>query len=391
MKTKLITCLLICTLFLTMVMPVYANEEKTSTELADKAKSAILIERDTGEVLFNKNEDEVLPPASMTKMMTMLLIMEEIEKGNLKETEKIQISERAASMGGSQIFLEAGEKMSVKDLLKGIAIASGNDASVALAERISGSEEAFVKKMNEKSKALNLKNTKFKNTTGLPAKGHVSTAKDMAIIAKNLLKYEQITDYTSLYEDYLRKGTKQEFWLVNTNKLVRFYDGVDGLKTGFTKEAKYCLTATAKKKDMRVISVVMGAETPKDRNQMVTEMLDYAFNQYETEKLFEKGEKLDSFADFKSKPNSVNIIAGESVSILHKRNQKAKNINTEIKLKKDIELPIKKGETIGNLIVKKEDKILSKTELTIDKNMDKAGFFTLLKRTLQKVGKYGES
>src|SRR5690606_32370164 len=214
-------------------------DEKQSLNLAPNAKSAILMERDTGTIIYDKNAHEILPPASMTKLMTMLIIMEEMEKGNLKKDEIIRVSENAASMGGSQIFLEAGEEMTVEELLKGVAIASANDASVALAERISGSEEAFVAEMNKKAKELGLKNTKFQNTSGLPAKDHYSTAYDMAIIAKELLKYETITEYTSIYEDYLRKGKENEFWLVNTNKLVRFYPGVDGLKTGYTQEAKY--------------------------------------------------------------------------------------------------------------------------------------------------------
>src|SRR5690625_4127314 len=217
--------------------------------------------------------------------MTLLLIMEAIENEELSLDETIRISENAASMGGSQIFLGAGEEMTVHDLLKGIAIASGNDASVALAERISGSEEAFVQEMNDKVTELGLENTHFQNASGLPADNHYSTSYDMAMIAKELLKYETITDYTSIYDDYLRKGEENEFWLVNTNKLVKFYPGVDGLKTGYTNEAKYCLTATAMKDDMRVIAVVMGADTIKERNASVSSLLDYAYNHFETQKL----------------------------------------------------------------------------------------------------------
>ena len=283
-------------------------DEKQSLNLAPNAKSAILMERDTGTIIYDKNAHEILPPASMTKLMTMLIIMEEMEKGNLKKDEIIRVSENAASMGGSQIFLEAGEEMTVEELLKGVAIASANDASVALAERISGSEEAFVAEMNKKAKELGLKNTKFQNTSGLPAKDHYSTAYDMAIIAKELLKYETITEYTSIYEDYLRKGKENEFWLVNTNKLVRFYPGVDGLKTGYTQEAKYCLTATAKKDDMRVIAVVMGADTSKERNAMISSMLDYAFQQYETNKLYDKGEVITELNLLKADKRNVPIV-----------------------------------------------------------------------------------
>src|SRR5690625_4331686 len=227
MKKYILISSLAFTMLFATTFSVHGEEKSKSNEnsinLAEDAKSAILIERDTGKKLFDKNAHEKLPPASMTKVMTLLLIMEALDKGDLKKDEMIRISERASSMGGSQIFLEAGEEMSVNDLLKGIAVASGNDASVALAERIAGSEEAYVEKMNTKMKELKLKNTHFQNTTGLPAEDHYSTSHDMAIIAKELLKYESITEYTSLYEDYLRKGEENEFWLVNTNKLVKFY------------------------------------------------------------------------------------------------------------------------------------------------------------------------
>lgn len=243
----------ILSLFLTVLValgfsiPHTKAAEEKGVELAANAKSAILIERDTGTVLYDKNADVRLSPASMTKIMTMLLIMEAIDKGELSMKEKIRTSEYAASMGGSQIFLEPGEEMTTEQMLKGISIGSANDASVAMAERLAGSEEEFVRKMNKKAKDLGLKNTKFQNATGLPVKDHYSSAHDMSIMAKELLKYDTITRFTGTYEDYLRENTEKKFWLVNTNRLVKFYPGVDGLKTGFTNEAKYCLTATAKK------------------------------------------------------------------------------------------------------------------------------------------------
>lgn len=250
----------------------FAQSEKTKQEktvettpkLAEQASSAIVIEQDTGKVLFDKNPNEKLPPASMTKIMTMLLIMEQVEKGKLKLTDKVRASEHAASMGGSQIFLEPGEEMTVNEMLKGIAIASGNDASVAVAEHIAGSEEGFVNMMNKKAKDLGLKNTHFQNPTGLPAKDHYSTANDMAIMARELMKYPLIRKYTGKYEDYLREDTDKKFWLVNTNKLVRFYPGVDGVKTGFTTEAKYCLTASAQK--MACVSFQLSWEHQHQKN-----------------------------------------------------------------------------------------------------------------------------
>lgn len=364
-----------------------SEEENNGLALAPDAKSAILLEQDTGEILFDKNAHEKLPPASMTKIMTLLLIMEALDKGNLQKDEMIRVSERAASMGGSQIFLEAGEEMSVNDLLKGVAIASGNDASVALAERLAGSEEAFVKKMNERAKELKLENTHFQNSTGLPADNHYSTSYDMAMIANELLKYEAITDYTSVYEDYLRKGQDNEFWLVNTNKLVRFYPDVDGLKTGYTSEAKYCLTATAKRDDMRVIAVVMGAESPKERNTMVSGLLDYAFNQFETNKLFDRDEKITDIHLLKSKQKNVDIVTKQSISTLHKKGEEEKDIQTEVKLQDTWNLPVKRGDEVGKLYVKDGEQVLYEIPLTVEEDIEKTTYFSLLKRTVQEMVK----
>lgn len=258
-----------------LIRPINLSAEERQPDLELKGKSVILIEQDTGEVLYENNSNQSLPPASMTKMMTMLLIAEAIEEGRIGLNDTVVISENAASMGGSQIFLEPNEEMTVDDLLKAVAIASANDASVALAEYVYGSEQAFIQVMNQRLTDLGLEETQFQNTTGLPAENHYSSAYDMAMIARALLRYQFITDYTSIYEDYLRKDTEDEFWLVNTNRLVKFYPGVDGLKTGFTQEAKYCLTATASKDDMRLIAVVMGAETPKERNATISSLLDF--------------------------------------------------------------------------------------------------------------------
>lgn len=389
MKNKIVLFFSLCIVFLVLSfqIPVFAEEEKNELELAPDAQSAILMERDTGKIMFDKNAHKKLPPASMVKIMTLLLIMEQIDKGELKKEEMVRISENAASMGGSQVFLENGEEMSVDDLIKAIAIASGNDASVALAERIAGSEEAFVAKMNQKAEALQLKNTVFKNVTGLPVKGQYSTAHDMAIIAKELLKYEDITTYTSIYEDYLRKGEKNEFWLVNTNKLVHHYQGVDGLKTGYTNEAKYCLTATAEKNEMRVITVVMGAETIKKRNKMTSNMLDYAFNQYETNQLYKKGEKVEKLQLLKGDNKNVNIVTSQSISTLFKKAEPLKDVKTEMTIQDDFQLPLKKGDKVGVLKIMKGDKTLSETPLVVDADVNKASFLTLFKRTIQNMSK----
>ncbi|MCB7069169.1 D-alanyl-D-alanine carboxypeptidase [Caldibacillus sp. 210928-DFI.2.22] len=359
--------------------PSFASEVKV--DLAENAKSAILIERDTGTVLFEKNSDERLSPASMTKIMTMLLIMEALEDGKIQWNEKVRTSEYAASMGGSQVFLEEGEEMTVDELLRAISIGSANDASVAMAERIAGSEKQFVKMMNQKAKELGLKDTKFQNATGLPAKNHYSSARDMAILAKELLKHEKITNYTSQYESYLREGTDKKFWLVNTNRLVKFYPGVDGLKTGFTKEAKYCLTATAKKGDMRVIAVVFGAPTSKERNKLITEMFDYAFSQYETKQFYAKGDELGKVTVEKGQQRNIKIAAGESISLLTKKGEKMDDVKTSLKLNKHIQAPIKKGDEIGKIVLIKNGKVLSENSAIAAENVKPASWWTLYKRS----------
>ena len=237
-------------LFSILIMPFYIYGAETvdnEINLAEGAKSAIIIEQSTGRILFEKNSHEKIPPASMTKMMSLLLIMESIDSGKIKLSDKVTVSKNASSMGGSQILLEEGEEMSVEDLLKGVSIASGNDAVVALAEYIGGTEENFVKMMNNKLRELGLTDSSFKNCHGLDEDEHYSSAYDMAMIARELLNHKKILKYTSVYETYLRENTDRRIWLVNTNKLVRFKSGVDGLKTGYTKTAGYCLTATMKK------------------------------------------------------------------------------------------------------------------------------------------------
>lgn len=356
-----------------------AQEVENEHSFAEEAKSAILIERDTGEILFDDNAHEQLPPASMTKMMTMLIIMEAIDEGKLALDEQIRVSEYAASMGGSQIFLEAGEEMSVDDLLKAVAIGSANDASVALAETIAGSESAFVDQMNEKVKQLELENTKFENTTGLPADNHYSTAHDMSVIARALLKHERITEYTSIYEDYLRQGTDDEFWLVNTNRLIKFYDGVDGLKTGFTNEAKYCLTATARKDDMRLIAVVMGAPSPKERNSIISQMLDYGFSQYHTEQLYQRGDKVGKLSLPKANKDAVDVLTEDSVSVLLEKGENSESMETEVKMNEDLSLPLAKNSVVGQLVIKLEGHKVSETNLIIGEELEQASLWQLIK------------
>lgn len=369
-------------LFIISLIPVVrANEVE---DLAPNAKSAIMIEASTGEILFNKNENERLAPASMTKMMSMLIIMEEIDKGNLKWDEEVIASKNASSMGGSQIFLETGEKMTVTELLKGIAIASGNDATVAMAERIAGTEEAFIRKMNDKAKQLGLKNTNFVTSTGLDADNHYSSAYDMALIAKELVKYEKILEFTGTYEDYLRANSSSPFWLVNTNRLVRFYNGVDGLKTGFTNSAGYCLTATAKRDNMRLITVVMGESNTNKRSADTTKMLDYGFNIYMVRNIIDENIIIDNVSVELGKELTVDIVSKETITILNKKSDNIRNISYKTDIKK-IVAPVKKGDEIGTIDIIEDGKVISKVVATVKNDVNKANFLIIYLRNLKEM------
>lgn len=353
---------------------VQENQEIDTLNLAPNAKSAIMIEASTGKVIYEKNADEQLSMASMTKMMTLLLIMENIENGNLKWDEKITTSEHAASMGGSQIFLEVGEQMTVDDLVKGICIASGNDAAVAMAERIGGTEDNFVKMMNDKAKEMGLKNTNFVNACGLDTKNHYSSARDMARIAKELVKHDKILEYSGTYEDYLRKNTDNSFWLVNTNKLVRYYQGVDGLKTGYTSDAGYCITTTAKRNDLRLITVVMGEETSAIRNSETTTMLDYGFNTYQIDEFLSKDTILSKEKVNLGEENTVIVLPKEDINILNTKIGTKRNVTYKVELDK-IKAPIKKGDKLGTINIIEDNKTIMTIDAIAGNNVNKINIF----------------
>lgn len=378
---KKVMCLFLCFVF--FLLNIYSvNAEELS--LASNAKSAIMLEASTGEVLFEKNSHEKLHPASMTKMMSMLLILENIEKGVINWDDIVTVSSNASSMGGSQILLETGEQMSVSDLFKGIAVASGNDAVVAMAEKIAGTQEEFVNMMNKRANELGLTDTNFKNCHGLDDANHYSSASDMAKIAMELVKHEKLFEYTSIYEDYLRENTDRKFWLVNTNKLVRFYSGVDGLKTGYTKEAGYCLTATAKRNGMRIIAVVMGEPESSVRSSEVSSMLDYAFAQYELESFLSTDSKLDTVYINKAHKEYFNVVPTEDVTILNKKLEDKKNATYELKMD-SYKLPIKKGDRVGSLNVYVDGNLYRSIDVTFDDDVNKADLITLYGRYLKKV------
>ncbi len=349
------------------------------------AKSAILVDSLSGKVLYEKNADEKLPPASMTKLASMLLIMESIDNETLKFDDMVTISEEAANMGGSQVFLQAGETYSVHDLLKSIAIASGNDAVYAMSEKIAGSHEEFVNMLNKRLKEIGAVNTNFVNAHGLDAEGHYSTARDMSIIARELLKHEKILEYTSIYEEYLEKNDGSRIWLVNTNKLVRYYNGVDGLKTGFTKTAGYCLTATAKKDNFRLISVVMGEDTSESRSADTVKLLNYGFNTYKINIIKTKDEKLGKVRIYNGKNYFANVVLVADATEILKNNEKADNYEFNLKVGK-IKAPVKRGDVIGTAeIIDSGNNIIDEVDVTIDKDIEKAGFVDYLLKNLKMV------
>ncbi len=378
------TIILFFITFFIFPMTIKAETKTDTNDLTPSATSAIMIEATTGTILYEKNANEKLAPASMTKMMSMLLIMEQIEKGTLKWDEQVTVSDNASSMGGSQIFLETGEQMSVQDLLKGISIASGNDATVALAERIAGSEEEFVKMMNEKAQELGLTSTNFKNATGLDAENHYSSAHDMAMIAKELVKHEKILEFTGTYEDYLRQNTDKSFWLVNTNKLVRYYQGVDGLKTGFTNTAGYCLTSTALRDDLRLITVVMNEPDPSSRSKETSALLDYGFNLYQMNNILKKDTIIGKVKVDLGEVEEVEVVPIEDVKILSKKNEPNGKITYEKNINK-VKAPIKQGTVIGNITVLEDGNKIKTVDLTVQKDVSKVNFFQALLRNYEDI------
>lgn len=351
---------------------------------APSSKSAILIEASTGEVLYEKNENEKLKPASMTKMMTLLLTFEAIERGDLKLTDEVIVSINASGMGGSQILLETGEKMTVDNLIKGVAIASGNDAAVALAEKIGGTEDYFVELMNKRATELGLKNTHFQNAHGIDAENHYSTAYDMSVIARELLKHEKITDYTKIYEMYLRENTNRKVWLVNTNKLVRFYDYIDGLKTGYTRGAGYCITLTGMKNGMRLIAVTMDEPSIESRNRETLGLIDYGFAQYELETLLSKESIIATKTIAKSIQRKVDVVPLEDIKVLNKKMQNKKTVTYKIEIN-NIEAPVNKGNVVGSITLIENDKETRTIPLTVKESIKKANIFELYLRNMKEL------
>lgn len=342
-------------------------------------KSAILMEAATGRVLYEQNADESLPPASVTKIMTLLIVMEAIDSGALRLSDKISVSANAASMGGSQVFLEEGETMCAEDMLKSVIISSANDAAVALAEHVAGSEEAFVQRMNARAAELGMKNTCFENTNGLDdtVTKHLTSARDIAIMSRELIKHEKILEYSSIWMDTIRNGA---FGLTNTNRLVRFYHGATGLKTGSTAKARFCVSATAKRGNMHLICVVMGAETRDERNAIAAKLLDYGFANYS---LFSaQGRKLDEIKVTGGKEDSCAVSVGDFYALVSKGEESKISAVTEIS--ESIKAPVKIGDTVGRVVYKIGETVVGEEKITATENIDKIGFFDLWGRILLK-------
>ena len=339
--------------------------------------SAILMEATTGAVLYEKNADQPLPPASVTKIMTLLLVMEAIESGSAKLDDTVTASAYASSMGGSQIFLKEGEQMSLEDMLKSVIIASANDCAVALAEHISGSEEVFVARMNERARELGMVNTNFENTNGLDdtAQNHVTSARDIAIMSRELIKYEKVLEYSSKWMDTVRNG---EFGLTNTNRLVRFYSGITGLKTGSTAKAGFCISASAKRDRLSLVAVIMGSPTRDERNNAAKKLLDLGFASYA---LYESRPELPECIRVTGGTKSSCSIASDSFSAVVEKGR-ASEVNFTVELPGRLSAPLKNGERIGCIKYSLDGKTIGEIPICTSENVEKIGFFDVLGRML---------
>ena len=368
------------------IMPMnlsFANED--NAPLSVSSKSAILMDVGSGQILYEKNAHDKLPPASVTKVMTMLLICEALDSGTITLDDSVQISENAASMGGSQIFLEAGEVQKVDTLLKGIAVASANDGCVAMAEYIGGSVESFVDMMNAKAKELNMKDTNFVNTNGLPVDNHYTSAHDIAIMSRELLKHDVISKYLTTWMDQVVVGKKQiTVGLANTNKLIKHYQGATGVKTGFTQQAKYCLSASAKRGDTHLVAVTLGAETSPERFKDATSLLNFGFANYESVKLCSKNDNIATLTLDKADEQKINLVAKEDLSVLIKKGGN-KDFTRKIKVNENPTIPIKKGTNLGYVEIYQGKTLVGKVDLVNTKDIQKASYLKMLQRVIDEM------
>lgn len=364
------------------LLPAYGQEEALSLQ----SKSAVLMDGATGTILYEKNSHEAMPPASVTKVMTLLLIYEAQADGKFQWEDSVQVSEHAASMGGSQVFLEPGETQTAADMTKCIAIASANDAAVAMAEFVAGSEEAFVERMNQKAKELGMNDTHFVNACGLDVDGHETSAYDIAVMSRELMtRFPEIQEYTTTWQDTIIHKTKKgesEFGLTNTNKLIKWYEGATGLKTGSTGKALYCLSGTAERDGLQLIGVVMAAPDFKVRFQEVMKLLDYGFANYATEKGLPAGEEVDRIPVTKGMKNDVGAVVKEEISVLLQKGT-ASDWETQTELLPSLDAPVEAGEKVGELIYIINGEEVGRTDLVAAERVEKANMNTMLHRMLK--------
>ena len=382
MKSKIVAFLIAISLMLSCCVCVSATKENvpndTNNPLGLTCKSAVLMEASTGTILYAHNENEALPPASVTKVMTLLLVMEAIDSGTLNYTDNVTASANAASMGGSQIYLKEGETMCVEDLLKSVVIASANDAAVALAEHIAGSEEAFVSKMNDRAAELGMTSTKFENTNGLDdtTTEHLTSAKDIAIMSRELIKHKKILEYSSTWMDTIRDGS---FGLTNTNRLVRFYNGATGLKTGSTSKAKFCISATANRDGMELICVIMAADTRDIRNAEAKTLLDWGYSNFELFKC--DPESLGSIKITGGTESNAEISHAGAELVVKKG--EAKKIKKTVDMGESLAAPIKKGDKVGEVRFDIDGNLVGKTDIVSLSEIEKISFWELFGRMLK--------
>lgn len=379
---KMLTGFLSVLLSLTAVLPVFGEEPP----LALESKSALLMDEATGTILFEKNSHEAMPPASVTKIMTLLLIYEGEEAGQFAWEDAVQVSEHAAGMGGSQVFLEPGEIQTAADLTKCIAIASANDAAVAMAEFVAGSEEAFVERMNKKAAELGMQDTHFENACGLDVDGHVTSAYDIALMSRELMtRFPEIQDYTTTWQDTILHKTRKgetEFGLTNTNKLIKWYEGATGLKTGSTGKALYCLSGTAERDGLRLIAVVMAAPDFKVRFQETMKLLDYGFANYSAEKGLPAGEKLAEVPVTKGMADKVEAVVDKEISFLLKKDG-GKEWETKMELLPVVDAPVQAGEKLGEVVYLIDGAEVGRTDLVAACAVEKTDLTTMLERMLK--------
>ncbi|MGI6698110.1 MAG: D-alanyl-D-alanine carboxypeptidase [Clostridiales bacterium] len=375
---------LLCAVMLLLILLIASPYEVSAEEIKVDAKGAVLMDAGSGTILLEQNAHEKMYPASVTKIMTILIAMESLENGKIALDDRVVISRTASGMGGSQIYMEPEEVKTVEQLLKAVVVASGNDASVALAEHIAGTEEAFVQMMNQRAKELGMQNTSFVNSHGLHHEDHYTTAYDVALMSRELVKHSKIFDWTTIWMEDIevgREGRFKTFTMVNTNKLLRRYEGADGLKTGSTSQAKYCMSATAVKGNMRLIAVVMGSPTSEVRFREAEKMFNYGFARYNSVPIAEKVDVIERLKVNKGKERWVNVRPAEDMKVLVLKGEEG-NIEKEMVLPGDITAPVVGGEKVGELIVKQNGEILGIVDLVAEETVDKAGILLMLKRVL---------